>query len=170
MAKRETFSVCPGCGFRSPSLDFPAHPFVECSPECWSYYAGLMAYEHENKDFLNSFNQLTMDAYSAQHPGGSIPDAGLDMHLVALYLTFELLLAPADLPPMRVRMATGITDWPHLERPMYLGAITASDFVEVETIEEYFELAVRWAYAVWQAWAPHHGAIAGLARRAGVMN
>ncbi len=156
-------------GLRSEPLDLPAHPFVDCPPACWSYYAALLEFEHEHSAILNGAERLTIDAYSAQHPGGSISDRALCIHLLGLYLAFERKAAPKDISALWARVAESVTTWPHLERPMYLGALNVSDFEDIDSLEAFFELAVRWSSAVWQAWARGHKAIARLAAGGGLV-
>lgn len=75
-------STCPGCRAELAELDGPAHRYIGASPACWGIYTRVLAGRTPD----SRWGLLLADAYAAQHPGGSSPQAtqSVAVHLVTL--------------------------------------------------------------------------------------
>ena len=65
-----TVETCPGCGAAFPASDGPTHDYIGASAGCWAVYGDVLAREYSDHRFFR-VHQLSVDAYSAQHPGGA---------------------------------------------------------------------------------------------------
>ena len=158
-------TVCPGCGLRMPqreSLPTDAH-YYNASAECWSVYTEVLAAEYSNAVLFGQVHQLTVDTYAVQHAGGPHPDKSVGIHLAGLYLTLVQGVKPTSVPPLLQQMARRRETWPHFELPDGNTAVTTVfDIAMAGSSQEHIERVRAWSAAVWEAWAPHHVAVAEL--------
>jgi hypothetical protein len=150
---------CPGCGRLYPRVEAPTHAYIGASPACWAHYGELLALEYGDSGLMR-WHRLTVDAYTAQHPGvpGRRSAQSVHVHLAGLYLTLERGLdAPAVARAMQ-RLADGrVYAW--LDPPPLATEIGVAELIEAAAGPEYGERARAWAEGVWRAWAPYHSAI-----------
>ena len=98
-------SECPGCRAQLPDSDGPTHRYIGASPACWVMYSNLLAgfppLPHTRT------GPLVVDAYAAQHPGESSPQAtqSVAIHLVTLFAILDRGHDPAEAVRLR---ATGV--------------------------------------------------------------
>ncbi|MEA3049838.1 MAG: hypothetical protein QOG84_1674 [Sphingomonadales bacterium] len=150
---------CPGCGRLYPRIEEPAHAYIGASPGCWAEYGALLALEYGDAPLMR-WHRLTVDAYTAQHPGvpGRRSAQSVQVHLAGLYLTLERGLDAAAVARVMQRLADGRSHaW--LEPPPLATGAGVAELIEAAGGPDYGARARAWAEAVWQAWAPHHSAI-----------
>lgn len=156
--------ACPGCGLEMPRRDDAVYDgYYNASPECWSVYTEVLSAEYSNALLFGRVHQLTVDAYAVQHAGGPHPDKSMAIHLIGLHLVLDRGIAPPAVPPLFQKLAGSVTQWPHFE-PIVVRGMTVFDVaLTAGSVEEHAAAARAWAAAVWEAWRPHHAAVAELA-------
>jgi hypothetical protein len=134
--------------------------YVGAAPGCFVAYTELLGRELGNA-YLAESRMLALDVYMAQHPGvpGRQSSQSVWVHLVGLCLVLEHDFDGLASARAKARLAApnAVFDW--LAPPATLGPITVLDVLALESPESHRDGVDRWARAVWQAWAPHHGAI-----------
>lgn len=159
-------SICPGCGLRmpvDPRLQYDG--YFNCSAECYDIFAEVLARDYTTPYIFGNVHQTTVDAYAVQHAGGPHPDKSIAVHLLGLYLALERGLPAPAIAPYMQRLASIVTAWPHFPPPAVTGAPTIFDIALTGDPETHVARVRQWAAAVWEAWSPHHGAIATLTHR-----
>ncbi|MEM6714311.1 MAG: DUF5946 family protein [Cyanobacteria bacterium P01_D01_bin.6] len=64
---------CHSCGAATPpSPTGVTHAYLDASPGCWARYGEVLAREYANVQYF-AVHAITVDAYSAQHPGHPTP-------------------------------------------------------------------------------------------------
>jgi hypothetical protein len=156
---------CIECGALVPDSEGPTHRYIGASPGCWQAYGELLArgYGSNDSPAYGAMSRLTVDIYAAQHPGvpGKQSSQSVCAHLFILCLVLE-----RDLGPMYATAA--ITrfiekhkgrDFPWLEPPPSLGAVTVLDLLNASDAGDHDRKVKLWAESVWHAWGPHHDTI-----------
>lgn len=89
-------SECPGCRAPLPDSDGPTHRYIGAAPACWVIYSNLLAGVPPLPDTNTA--PLVVDAYAAQHPGESSPQAtqSVAIHLVTLFAILDRGHDPAE--------------------------------------------------------------------------
>jgi len=150
---------CPGCGLAYPPADGPTHAYIGASPACWARYGELLALEYSNPGLMR-WHRLTVDSYTAQHPGvpGRQSAQSVHVHLAGLHLVLELGLDPPQVARAMQRLADGR---PHawLEPPPLATGIGLPEAIAAAGTPAYGDAVRSWAEAVWGAWSQHHSAI-----------
>jgi Family of unknown function (DUF5946) len=135
--------------------------YYNASPECWSVYTEVLGAEYSHAVIFGQVHQLTVDAYAVQHAGGPHPDKSVDIHLAGLHLTVVRGIKPPHVPPLLQRIANGTTEWPHFPLPGVRWTLTVFDVaLAAGEFEAHLEAVRAWSASVWDAWSPHHAAIA----------
>ena len=150
---------CPGCGEVFPPSDGATHAYLGASAGCWARYGALLALEYGTPALMR-WHRLTVDAYTAQHPGvpGRRSAQSVHVHLVALHLTLERGVGEAEVRRLMRRLADGrVHDW--LEPPDLGTATGVGEAIAAAESPVYGATVEAWARAVWRAWAPHHAVI-----------
>ena len=142
-----------------------SHRYINASPECWDLYTEVLAIEYSNASLFQQVHELTVDGYAVQHPGGKHPDKSLGIHLCGLHLMLDLGIPSANIPRLHQHVADNIETWPHFPPPPDLGSVTVLDVALAGSVEEHAGKVWQWARSVWQAWSPHHAAVAELVAR-----
>lgn len=156
---------CPGCGLTMPRQpDAVSHRYINASPECWSVYTEVLAREYGDAVLFGAAHQLTVDAYTAQHPGGAHPDTSVAIHLVGLRLVLVDGLPQQQIPVRRGLLSDRTATWPRLPAPPTRADVTVLD-VALAADDGYAAQVERWAEAVWRMWEPAHHVIADLSAR-----
>jgi hypothetical protein len=155
----EALEPCPGCGDVLPPVAGSAHAYIGASPACWARYNELLALEYSSPQLMR-WHRLTVDSYTAQHPGveGRRSSQSVWLHLIALCLALEHDLADARIRQVLGKLADG-RSYAWLEPPPLATAPGVSDLLAASETAAYPGRVRAWAQAVWFAWAPHHEAI-----------
>jgi Family of unknown function (DUF5946) len=157
---------CPGCGGFFPPSDGPTHAYIGASAGCWARYGELLALEYGNPPLMQ-WHRLTVDAYTAQHPGepGRRSAQSVHVHLAGLYLVLEQGAAADAVTRGMKRMADGRAyEW--LEPPSLTTQTGLAEAIAAAGTDAYAETVGAWAEAVWKAWARHHAIVRKEAKRA----
>ncbi|MEM8533094.1 MAG: DUF5946 family protein [Chloroflexota bacterium] len=152
---------CPGCAALLPPSTGSTHRYIGASPACWERYSLLNAGEPSLTPHPR--NGLLVDAYAAQHPGISSPQAiqSVAVHLLTLYGI--LIKGIADEQTVWIRQRALRTQdqsrrdrfgW--LEPPSFEGQLTVVDIVQAATPDERTEQLQSYVESVWQTWRHMH--------------
>lgn len=155
-----TESRCLGCGLTVPEVGGPVPAGHVTSPACYQLYGELLARDYSDSDYRR-VHQMIVDAYAAQHAGGTgrreVQTVGLC--LMTLCLFCEDGVDPAQGPALHRRMVARRPDFTWLEPPDQHHLMTVADVLTARTAVEHENLARRWACQVWRAWVKHHDTI-----------
>ena len=157
-------SICPGCGLRMPQQPGATRQsYYHASPECWAVYSEVLGAEYSHAVIFGQVHQLTVDAYAVQHAGGEHPDKSVGIHFAGLHLMLVRGIRPPLVPPYLQQLTESVETWPHFEPPKQSCRFTIFDIALVAgDLEEHTRVVREWSAEVWQAWSPHHDAIAAL--------
>ncbi|MCX5206483.1 DUF5946 family protein [Streptomyces sp. NBC_00237] len=161
--------ACVGCGGPVADSQGPTHPYMLGSPGCWHLYGEVIARGHHAAR-SSATHRHHVDCYAVQHPGGAEHDRqqrrSVAVHLTSLCLLLEHGVPAVKVPVLRGRMSRtvlprlGLTGWPYLPPPAFLGAVTVVDVHRATGGAgdgAAHAAAVRdWAQAAWSAWSGHH--------------
>ena len=142
------------------------HAYIGASPGCWARYGELLALEYSDPGLMR-WHRLTVDAYTAQHPGvpGRRSAQSVHVHLAGLYLVLERGMEPPAVARAMQRLADGrVHGW--LKPPPLATRVGLPDAIAAAETSAYPQTVRAWAEAVWDAWAPHHDAVRAEADRA----
>jgi hypothetical protein len=160
-------SICPGC-----ALDMPRRPgalntsYYHTSPECWTVFGEVLAAEYSNAVLFGQVHQITVDAYPAQHAGGSHPDKSVGIHLSGLYLVFVKDVRPMAVAPMLHEIASSISAWPEFQRPAAAASHTILDVaLGAGDWETHVNTVREWGLDVWRSWQPQHRVVHEIVQR-----
>ena len=153
--------TCPGCGLRAPDAGGLAPAEHRASPGCYALYGELIARDYADPEYYRRAHQVIVDAYAAQHAGGTSrrETQTVGLCLMTLCLFVEDGVPPADGPALHKRMVAHRPDFPWLQPPPTHGLMTVADVLRARTADEHAHLALQWGEQVWQAWKPHHATI-----------
>lgn len=150
---------CPGCGVAYPDSALPGHAYIGASSGCWARYGELLALEYSDPRLMR-WHRLTVDAYTAQHPGvpGRRSAQSVHVHLAGLYLVLERGLDPPAVARAMQALTDGRTQrW--LEPPPLALPAGLETALAAAAGEDYPAAVRAWAEGVWAAWEPHHATI-----------
>lgn len=147
---------CPGCGIPGSEPAGPPPAEHSASATCYGLYGTLLARSYSDPGFRR-VHQLIVDAYAAQHAGGT---SRREIQTVALCLmTLELFMEhdvdPADGPRLHQRMVLNRPPFHWLQPPPQRHLLTVADVLVAADEAEHERLARRWAHEIWEAWAAH---------------
>jgi Family of unknown function (DUF5946) len=153
-------STCPGCGLVLPDTDATPPANRGASAACFDRYGELLARCYSLEAY-RPVHQIVVDAYAAQHPGGT---TRRDVQTVALCLMTLCLfiedgLDPRDGPALHKQMMANRPDFCWLEPPKRHHLTTVIDVLAADTAAEHTTLVWAWGADVWRAWTPHHSTI-----------
>ncbi len=153
--------VCPGCGVSAPTAGGLAPVENRASAGCYALYGQLIARDYSNPEYYRLAHQVIVDAYAAQHAGGTSRREiqTVALCLMTLCLFVEGGVPPAQGPALHKRMVAQRPDFTWLQPPAMRGLMTVAEVLIAHTAEEHAHLAVQWGTQVWQAWKPHHATI-----------
>jgi Family of unknown function (DUF5946) len=166
-------TTCPGCGLRLPASGFPPDLRRNASPECWQLYGEVQGFALNHLELVRDFQQLTVDAYAAQHAPGEVGVNVLPISvayaLVGLHLALDRGVSGIEVRGAHQRMGRPDPSWPRLPTPERTGAMTVFDVAAagamVGSVAGHAKAVRAWAAGVWQAWAAEHATVAALADR-----
>ena len=74
-----------------PNVDIPAHRYIGAAAGCWNLYTNEMLVKEYSDPAYYPTHRLSVDAYTAQHPGEPGPQQinSVAVHLIRMYLIFE---------------------------------------------------------------------------------
>jgi hypothetical protein len=152
--------ACVGCRGLVPDVEGPIHRYMTASPGCWRIYTGLGAGSLPR----TARSAMSVDAYAVTHPGVAGPQStsSVWIHLVTLCFTAERGWPVDQAIRLRRVAADAFNNWPWLERPEKMGAITAVDVAVAVAARDGALAAARvesWIDSAWGAWAGHHPAV-----------
>lgn len=179
--KKQNLRQCPGCRAEFPiQKDIDQYQTVGiarygvASPECSYAYCELQNYERERFGYPAA-NRLIVDAYAVQHPPHreyqqklginqrlvAASHQSVAVHLIALYAAFEKNIELLKIAKIMDMILSKNIEFPELKAPENLGDIRAIDVLhaikEKElNLDEYTQLAKKWAHSAWDAWKEHH--------------
>lgn len=153
--------LCPGCGLNLPASEALADPRANASPECWQLYGELTAYTVTRGD-LAFIHQHLVDAYAAQHAGGSSKPIGVAFGLIGLYLACEKGNTGRQVQHMHMLLANRSKHWPTFTPPQHTGGLTVQDALRTLPGDERDAMLMRWAASVWDVWSAEHERIKAL--------
>jgi len=153
---------CPRCGGVVPVVDAPTPAEISAAPGCWMLYNKVVGREYGEWSYPQ-LHRLTVNAYAAQHPGGSGPDAvrWLGSHLIGLCAALALGQDATRSNSIIDRVAAEFAGFEWLEPPQLSGLLTIADVAAAPSLRERERLVRDWACDVWDAWAAHHATIKG---------
>jgi hypothetical protein len=151
MTEGNPLTICPGCGPRLPA-EHCDYPDCNASWECLQRYSDLLCYTvaKQDKEFIH---QHAVDAYAAQHAGGTTRNITVAFGLTGRYLALEKGYTGKQVQQAHMRIVKIRKDLPWLEPPQVPGAITVLDVLEVSDGVEKAAMIRQWMAAVWESWA-----------------
>ena len=153
--------VCPGCGLRAPGSGESEPAEHRASVGCYAAYGRLLARDYSDPERYRLAHQVVVDAYAAQHAGGTghreVQRVALCLMTLCLFVEDGVL--PARGPALHRRMVAHRPDLTWLAPPPTHGLMTVADVLPARTAAEHADLALRWGAQVWRAWTPHHATV-----------
>ena len=153
-------STCPGCGLTAPESAGPIPEEHSASAACWAVYGQVLARSYTDPG-CRAVHQMVVDAYAAQHAGGTsrreVQSVGLCLMTLCLFV--EDGVDPAQGPALHKQMVTHRPDFTWLAPPHQRGLMTVADVLSAHDADEHCRLVREWGRQVWQAWARHHATI-----------
>jgi hypothetical protein len=123
-----------------------------------SYYT----LSHPDPAFLH---QHIVDAYAAQHAGGSTKPIAIVFGLIGLYLHLERNFTGKQVQRAHMQLVKRRKKWPQLAPPNGRGAITVSAVLAASPGKERDEMIRRWCASVWEAWRDSRDQIRALLKK-----
>ena len=151
MCGNDSVTTCPGCGLVlfDRSLRFPDR--FNASGECWQLFSNLSWYTVSKRD-VEFIHQHVVDAYEAQHGGGTTRNSTVVFGLIGLYLALEKGYTGKQVQRAHMRIAGIRKDWPRLEPPARPAGITVLDVLKVPDGLKEDALIRQWMAAVREIW------------------
>lgn len=152
---RSGTSDCPGCGVTLPAADVDA-PAIDASAACQLVEQEVMGFQGQHPVMLR-YQQLTADAYAAQHAGGDAPLMRTGYALAGLWLSIEHGFSGEDVRSIHRRMGRPTAAWPMFEAPVppqpWLTVVDVAEAgVRVPSDRGHAMAVDAWAESVWETW------------------
>jgi hypothetical protein len=153
-------STCPGCGLTAPERPGAAPEERSVSAACWAMYGQVLARSYTDPRY-RVVHQMVVDAYTAQHAGGTSRRRVQEVALCLMTLcrVIENGVDPAQGPALHKRMVAHRPDFTWLEPPREQAPMTVADILTAHDAEVYCQRVREWGHQVWQVWASHHATI-----------
>ena len=145
-------TTCPGCGLTLPDSYVDPPDRFNATGACWQLFSDLSCYSVAKQD-AGFIHQHVVDAYAAQHPGGTTRNLTVAFGLIGLYLALEKGYMGKEKQKAHMRIAKIRKDWPRLEPPTQPAAITVLDVLRLPDGPEKDAMIRQWMVAVWESWA-----------------
>lgn len=155
---------CPSCGALCLGADGPTHPYMVASAGCWAAFGALQADEMARFGYP-PVHGLIVDAYAASHGGDGTERRdrqSVCIHLIALCAVIDGAQTPGARVALLQRLTRRKVDWPVLNRPPEVPALSHTHAAGAAGIDDYTQRAREWAGAVWSFWSPEHDRIRAL--------
>jgi hypothetical protein len=150
--KENTTTICPGCGLVLPDRHFAPSDRFNTSGECWQLFSDLSCYTVAQQDAA-FIHQHAVDAYEAQHAGGTTRNITVVFGLIGLYLALEKNFTGRQVQQAHMQIARVRKEWPRLEPPATPASLTVMNVVKAPDGPERDAMIRRWMAAVWESWA-----------------
>jgi len=150
--KENKTTTCPGCGLVCPDRHLDSPDRFNASGECWQLFSDLSCYTVARQD-AEFIHQHAVDAYEAQHAGGTTRNITVAFGLIGLYLALERGFTGKQVQQAHMRIARIRNDWPRIEPPVRPAGITVLDVLQVPDGPEKDAIIRKWMEAVWENWA-----------------
>jgi hypothetical protein len=142
---------CHGCGLCLPDNHYNPPDGFNAVGECWQLYSDLLSYTVAKQD-PEFIHQYAVDAYAAQHGGGTTRNISIAFGLIGLYLATERGYTGRQVQRAHMQIARIQKDWPRLEPPARLAGVTVMDVFRAGTGSEKDAMIRQWMVAVWESW------------------
>jgi hypothetical protein len=152
MREEDSITVCPGCGLRLPKEGGGSPDRCNASPECLQAYSDLLCYTVAKQD-PEFIHQHAVDAYAAQHAGGTTRNITVPFGIIGLYLALEKGYTGKQVQRAHMQIAKLRKDWPRLEPPSRPASINVMDVLQAPDGGGKDAMIRRWMAAVWECWA-----------------
>ena len=119
-------TLCPGCGLCLPDRHCNPPDRFNASGECWQLYSDLSCYMVAKQDAA-FIHQHAVDAYAAQHSGGTTRNITVAFGLIGLYLALEKGYTGKQVQQAHMQIAQIRKDWLRLEPPFRPSGISVRD-------------------------------------------
>jgi hypothetical protein len=145
---------CPGCGLDSPGESGVSDRY-HASEGCWRLFGELSAYTltRGGAEFIH---QHAVDAYGAQHAGGTSSNIGPAFSLIGLCLKLEKGFNGRQVQQAHMRLARLKKPWPKLDPPRDHAPLTVQDVLNAKPGAPRDDMLLKWAAAVWHSWREQH--------------
>jgi hypothetical protein len=115
----------------------------------------MLEFEMEHLAQLGRFHQLAVDAYGAQHAGGTSPLISTAFSLLGLHLAFDDGWTGPAVRAAHQALA-GRGPWPTFTPPHQPTWLTAAAVSDMSNVTEHATVLERWARSAWDAWQSEH--------------
>ena len=115
MHENDSVTVCPGCGLYLPNQHQDSPDRCNTSSECLQAYSDLMCNTVAKQD-SEFIHQHAVDAYAAQHAGGTTRTITVAVGLIGLYLALEKGCTGKQVQRAHMRIAKICKEWPRCGR------------------------------------------------------
>lgn len=149
---------CPGCGLELADEGRSPPDRYNASGACWGLFGELTAdtISRNDPEFVH---QHCVDAYGAQHPGGTTKHITTVFSLVGLYLSVERGYTGREVQQAHTTLGELERSWPELPPPRTTGSVTVEEVVNAPSRDERDRALERWTESVWRAWEGSHDRI-----------
>ena len=160
MSSNPQMSACPSCGVTAEDSGDPAPEEHVASAACWAVYGQVLARSYTDPAY-RAVHQIAVDAYTAQHAGGTSRREvqAVALCLMTLCLFVEDGVDPAMGPALHKRMVAHRPEFSWLAPPRQNHLMTVGDVLTASDADQHCRLVREWGRQVWQAWAPHHATV-----------
>jgi hypothetical protein len=145
---------CPGCGLILPKQQAELDLKYHASVECYQKYCELTFYTIGKQD-IHFIHQHAVDAYAAQHSGGSMKPITTAFALIGLYYAVEHGFNGRQVQRIHTLLARQNHPWVPLERPKKSYSLTVCDVLDAPS-DERDAILQKWMVDVWECWAHQH--------------
>jgi hypothetical protein len=156
---------CPGCGLTLPNRQLGLADRFNASGECLERYYELSCWTLTRQD-SRFIHQHAVDAYEAQHAGGTTLPITAVFGLIGLYLSLEKGYTGRQVQLAHMKIASRRKEWPWLEAPARRAERTVMDVLGAETDEEKEKMLMEWAASVWSIWQDRHPLVREITEKA----
>lgn len=147
-------TTCPGCGLVLADLQLDPPDRFNASGECWQLFSDLSCYTVALRD-TEFIHQHAVDAYEAQHAGGTTRNITVAFGLIGLYLALEKGYTGKQVQQVHMRIAKSRREWPWLEPPARPARLTVLDVLNMPDGPRKDAMIRKWMEAVWESWVDH---------------
>jgi hypothetical protein len=133
-----------------------AAPSLDASAECAAVHAEVLGLQFQHP-VMRRYHQLTVDAYGAQHAGGSTPRIRVVYALTGLWLALEHDFSGEEVRAVHRRLGEPVAEWPDFAPPAGPQSWTtvvdvAQAGVRSGSNAGHAHAVQRWAEDVWGVW------------------
>lgn len=160
MPEDDAITICPGCGLCLSNSHRDPLNRCNASSECLQAYSDLMCYTVAKQD-TEFIHQHAVDAYAAQHAGGTTRNITVAFGLIGLCLALEKRYTGKQVQQAHMRIARIRRDWSRLEPPARPAQPTVMDVLKATDGPEKDAMIRQWMAAVWENWVDRQDWVRG---------